>query len=80
MACGGLSIGALSCQQYFAEVTKVRRNLFNQETMSSKKAKMPRSQSVSAVDVMKKRKRSQVEDGNIFVKENMTQYNLNSKI
>lgn len=31
--------------------------------MSSKKAKMPRSQSVSAVDTIKKRKHSQVEDG-----------------
>ncbi|XP_026856744.2 treslin [Electrophorus electricus] len=45
------------------EVTKVRRNLFNQETMSpSKKMKMPRSQSVSAVEGLKKRKRSQMED------------------
>ncbi|GAA6091465.1 treslin [Tachysurus ichikawai] len=59
-----LHVGGPSTQkQTVQEVTKVRRNLFNQETMSSKKAKMPRSQSVSAVDVMKKRKRSQVEDG-----------------
>ncbi|KAF7702015.1 treslin isoform X2 [Silurus meridionalis] len=51
-------------KQTVQEVTKVRRNLFNQETMStSKKTKMPRSQSVSAVDVIKKRKRSQMEDG-----------------
>lgn len=40
------------------EVTKVRRNLFNQELASpSKKAKMPRSHSVSAVEGLK-RKRS----------------------
>ncbi|XP_074489924.1 treslin isoform X1 [Sebastes fasciatus] len=40
------------------EVTKVRRNLFNQEVVSpSKKAKLPRSQSVSAVEGLK-RKRS----------------------
>ncbi|XP_062276803.1 treslin [Scomber scombrus] len=43
------------------EVTKVRRNLFNQEIVSpSKKAKLPRSQSVSAVEGVK-RKRSQSE-------------------
>ncbi|MCI4381888.1 hypothetical protein PGIGA_G00257280 [Pangasianodon gigas] len=60
-----LSVGGQPTQkQTVQEVTKVRRNLFNQETMSSsKKAKMPRSQSVSAVDIMKKRKRSQKEDG-----------------
>ncbi|KAM9854822.1 treslin [Aulostomus maculatus] len=41
------------------EVTKVRRNLFNQELVSpSKKAKLPRSKSVSAVEGLK-RKRSQ---------------------
>ncbi|XP_013888143.1 treslin isoform X2 [Austrofundulus limnaeus] len=40
------------------EVTKVRRNLFNQEIVSpSKKVKLPRSQSVSAVEGLK-RKRS----------------------
>ncbi|KAM9495457.1 treslin [Clarias gariepinus] len=51
-------------KQTVQEVTKVRRNLFNQETVSSSKnAKMPRSQSVSAVDTIKKRKRSQMEDG-----------------
>ncbi|XP_051548860.1 treslin-like isoform X2 [Myxocyprinus asiaticus] len=45
------------------EVTKVRRNLFNQVTISpSKKSKMPRSQSVSAVEGLRKRKRSHVED------------------
>ncbi|XP_058264470.1 treslin isoform X2 [Hemibagrus wyckioides] len=59
-----LNVGGQPTQkQTVQEVTKVRRNLFNQETMSSKKGKMPRSQSVSAVDIMKKRKRSQVEDG-----------------
>ncbi|XP_057691594.1 treslin isoform X2 [Corythoichthys intestinalis] len=44
------------------EVTKVRRNLFNQEIVSpSKKAKLPRSQSVSAVEGLK-RKRSYESD------------------
>lgn len=37
-----------------SEVTKVRRNLFNQELVSpSKKAKMPRSRSVSAMEGLK---------------------------
>lgn len=47
----------------FTEVTKVRRNLFNQEIVSpSKKAKLPRSQSVSAVEGLK-RKRSHESEG-----------------
>ncbi|CAB1331720.1 unnamed protein product, partial [Coregonus sp. 'balchen'] len=50
-------------KQAAQEVTKVRRNLFNQETISpSKKAKMPRSRSVSAVEGLK-RKRSQTTGG-----------------
>ncbi|XP_042352792.1 treslin [Plectropomus leopardus] len=45
-------------KQETQEVTKVRRNLFNQEVVSpSKRAKLPRSQSVSAVEGLK-RKRS----------------------
>ncbi|XP_052399798.1 treslin [Carassius gibelio] len=50
-------------KQAVQEVTKVRRNLFNQVAASpSKKSKMPRSQSVSAVEGLKKRKRSHMED------------------
>ncbi|KAL1247593.1 hypothetical protein QQF64_022969 [Cirrhinus molitorella] len=50
-------------KQAVQEVTKVRRNLFNQVAVSpSKKSKMPRSQSVSAVEGLKKRKRSHMED------------------
>ncbi|XP_036400192.1 treslin [Megalops cyprinoides] len=49
-------------KQTAQEVTKVRRNLFNQDVLSpTKKAKLPRSQSVSAVEGMK-RKRSQLKD------------------
>lgn len=50
------------------EVTKVRRNLFNQEIISpSKKAKLPRSQSVSAVEGLKlKRKRSHESEGKVI--------------
>ncbi|KAI2648320.1 Treslin [Labeo rohita] len=50
-------------KQAVQEVTKVRRNLFNQVAVSpSKKSKMPRSQSVSAVEGLKKRKRPHMED------------------
>ncbi|XP_059392942.1 treslin-like isoform X1 [Carassius carassius] len=50
-------------KQAVQEVTKVRRNLFNQVAISpSKKSKMPRSQSVSAVEGLKKRKRSHMDD------------------
>ncbi|XP_066525723.1 treslin [Hoplias malabaricus] len=50
-------------KQAVQEVTRVRRNLFNQECVSpSKNVKMPRSQSVSALEGMKKRKRSQMDD------------------
>ncbi|KAM3870121.1 treslin [Diretmus argenteus] len=49
-------------QRATQEVTKVRRNLFNQETVSpSKRAKLPRSQSLSAVEGLK-RKRCQEPD------------------
>ncbi|XP_028305861.1 treslin isoform X2 [Gouania willdenowi] len=42
-------------KQETKEVTKVRRNLFNQEVSSpSRKAKLPRSQSVSAVEGLKR--------------------------
>ncbi|KAF3855182.1 hypothetical protein F7725_023237 [Dissostichus mawsoni] len=45
------------------EVTKVRRNLFNQEIVSpSKKAKMPRSQSVSAVEGLKRKRTAESEE------------------
>nr|XP_020478246.1 LOW QUALITY PROTEIN: treslin [Monopterus albus] len=50
-------------KQQTQEVTKVRRNLFNQEIVSpSKKARLPRSQSVSAVEGLK-RKRSHEPEG-----------------
>lgn len=50
-----LVLTTLSC--LFIEVTKVRRNLFNQEIVSpSKKAKVPRSQSVSAVEGLKRKR------------------------
>ncbi|XP_077425544.1 treslin isoform X2 [Vanacampus margaritifer] len=49
-------------QKQQAHVTKVRRNLFNEEVVSpSKKSKLPRSQSVSAVEGLK-RKRSPKSD------------------
>ncbi|KAM3609582.1 uncharacterized protein V6R79_017399 [Siganus canaliculatus] len=50
-------------KQEAQEVTKVRRNLFNQETVSpSKKTKMPRSQSVSAVEGLKRKRSHESEE------------------
>ncbi|XP_029290437.1 LOW QUALITY PROTEIN: treslin [Cottoperca gobio] len=50
-------------KQETQEVTKVRRNLFNQEIVSpSKKAKLPRSQSVSAVEGLKRKRSLEAEE------------------
>ncbi|XP_039989565.1 treslin [Xiphias gladius] len=50
-------------KQETQEVTKVRRNLFNQEIVSpSKKSKMPRSQSVSAVEGLKRKRSHESEE------------------
>ncbi|XP_026222218.1 treslin isoform X2 [Anabas testudineus] len=50
-------------KQQTQEVTKVRRNLFNQDTVSpSKKAKLPRSQSVSAVEGLKRKRSHDLEE------------------
>ncbi|XP_044212796.1 treslin [Thunnus albacares] len=50
-------------KQETQEVTKVRRNLFNQEIVSpSKKAKLPRSQSVSAVEGLKRKRSHESEE------------------
>ncbi|XP_018541184.2 LOW QUALITY PROTEIN: treslin [Lates calcarifer] len=50
-------------KQETQEVTKVRRNLFNQEIVSpSKKAKLPRSQSVSAVEGLKRKRSHEPEE------------------
>ncbi|XP_035521760.1 treslin [Morone saxatilis] len=50
-------------KQETQEVTKVRRNLFNEEiTSPSKRAKLPRSQSVSAVDGLKRKRSNESEE------------------
>ncbi|KAM4734842.1 treslin isoform 2-T2 [Anableps anableps] len=50
-------------KQQTQEVTKVRRNLFNQEIVSpSKKRKLPRSQSVSAVEGLKHKRSLESEE------------------
>ncbi|XP_068580099.1 treslin isoform X2 [Cebidichthys violaceus] len=50
-------------KQETQEVTKVRRNLFNEEIVSpSKKAKLPRSQSVSAVEGLKRKRALESEE------------------
>nr|XP_046249890.1 treslin [Scatophagus argus] len=65
-ACAALEKPVLEPQphkQETQEVTKVRRNLFNQEIVSpSKKAKLPRSQSVSAVEGMKRKRSHEYEE------------------
>ncbi|XP_037308284.2 treslin isoform X2 [Pungitius pungitius] len=51
-------------KQETQEVTKVRRNLFNEEVVStSKKAKLPRSQSVSALEGLKRKRFPESEEG-----------------
>ncbi|KAM8892044.1 treslin isoform 2-T2 [Spinachia spinachia] len=51
-------------KQETQEVTKVRRNLFNEEAVStSKKAKLPRSQSVSALEGLKRKRFPEPEEG-----------------
>ncbi|XP_017288318.1 treslin [Kryptolebias marmoratus] len=49
-------------KQETQEVTKVRRNLFNQIISPSKKAKLPRSQSVSAVEGLKRKRSPESEE------------------
>ncbi|XP_073328354.1 treslin [Pagrus major] len=50
-------------KQETQEVTKVRRNLFNQEIVSpSKRTKLPRSQSVSAVEGLKRKRSHESEE------------------
>ncbi|CAK6954482.1 treslin [Scomber scombrus] len=62
------------------EVTKVRRNLFNQEIVSpSKKAKLPRSQSVSAVEGVK-RKRSQSEERHKLITKKVCETPLHKQV
>lgn len=49
-----------------SEVTKVRRNLFNQEEASpSKRSRLPRSRSVSAVEGPKRKRRDSESEGKI---------------
>nr|XP_040018278.1 treslin isoform X1 [Gasterosteus aculeatus aculeatus] len=51
-------------KQETQEVTKVRRNLFNEEVVSTaKKAKLPRSQSVSALEGLKRKRIPESEEG-----------------
>ncbi|XP_053174522.1 treslin [Scomber japonicus] len=67
-------------KQETQEVTKVRRNLFNQEIVSpSKKAKLPRSQSVSAVEGVK-RKRSQSEERHKLITKKVCETPLHKQV
>lgn len=61
-------------KQATQEVTKVRRNLFNQRTASpSKKAKMPRSQSVSAVEGLKGKRTQETEEHHKLLTKKVTE-------
>lgn len=52
------------------EVTKVRRNLFNQETVSpSKRNKLPRSRSVSEVDGLKRKRATEPDHHKLLTKK-----------
>ncbi|XP_038855069.1 treslin [Salvelinus namaycush] len=68
-------------KQAAQEVTKVRRNLFNQETMSpSKKAKMPRSRSVSAVEGLKHKGSQATEDRHSLLTKKVTETPLHKQV
>uniref|UniRef100_W5ND50 TOPBP1 interacting checkpoint and replication regulator n=1 Tax=Lepisosteus oculatus TaxID=7918 RepID=W5ND50_LEPOC len=64
------------------EVTKVRRNLFNQETLSpTKRARMPRSQSVSAVEGSRnKRSKEMVLDNRTLLTKKVTETPLHKQV
>lgn len=64
-----------------SEVTKVRRNLFNQEGESpSRKNRLPRSRSVSAVEGLKRKRRDSESEGKATKgNENCADYYLSPK-
>ncbi|XP_028971149.2 treslin isoform X2 [Esox lucius] len=68
-------------KQTAQEVTKVRRNLFNQEMISpSKKAKMPRSQSVSAVEGLKRKRTETTEDRHALLTKKVTETPIHKQV
>ncbi|KAJ3595855.1 hypothetical protein NHX12_002267 [Muraenolepis orangiensis] len=68
-------------KQAAQEVTKVRRNLFNQETVSpSKRAKLPRSQSVSAVEGLKRKRTQELEKGHKLLTNKVCETPLHKQV
>ncbi|KAM7415056.1 hypothetical protein PAMA_019741 [Pampus argenteus] len=68
-------------KQETQEVTKVRRNLFNQETVSpSKKAKLPRSQSVSAVEGLKRKRSHESEERHKLITNKVCETPLHKQV
>ncbi|KAM7397103.1 hypothetical protein PAMP_020100 [Pampus punctatissimus] len=68
-------------KQETQEVTKVRRNLFNQETVSpSKKAKLPRSQSVSAVEGLKRKRSHESEERHKLITKKVCETPLHKQV
>ncbi|KAF7223962.1 treslin isoform X2 [Nothobranchius furzeri] len=63
------------------EVTKVRRNLFNQEVVSpSKKARLPRSQSVSAVERLKRKHSDESEERRKLLTKKVSETPLHKQV
>ncbi|XP_049431138.1 treslin isoform X2 [Epinephelus fuscoguttatus] len=68
-------------KQETQEVTKVRRNLFNQEIVSpTKKAKMSRSQSLSAVEGLKRKRSSEAEEGHKLLTKKVCETPLHKQV
>ncbi|XP_061750511.1 treslin isoform X2 [Nerophis ophidion] len=63
------------------EVTKVRRNLFNQEMVSpSKKAKLPRSRSVSSVEGLKRKRSAESEERHRLITNKVSDTPLHKQV
>ncbi|XP_061919303.1 treslin isoform X2 [Entelurus aequoreus] len=63
------------------EVTKVRRNLFNQEMVSpSKKAKLPRSRSVSSVEGLKRKRSDESEERHRLITNKVSDTPLHKQV
>uniref|UniRef100_A0A3Q3NCT1 TopBP1-interacting, checkpoint, and replication regulator n=1 Tax=Mastacembelus armatus TaxID=205130 RepID=A0A3Q3NCT1_9TELE len=68
-------------KQETQEVTKVRRNLFNHEIISpSKKAKLPRSQSVSAVEGLKRKRSNDSEERHKLLTQTVCETPLHKQV
>ncbi|CAN9498866.1 unnamed protein product [Ophioblennius macclurei] len=68
-------------QKQTQEVTRVRRNLFNQEIVSpSKRARLPRSQSVSAVEGLKRTRSQESEERHKLITKKVCETPLHKQV